>query len=142
MGLIGAVPFVGKALAQQYVGINHPGLKAQKGWPIGGYVKHSSPGQTKVNPQKMSPQNAWKILLQNKEMKDEYTSTLYRQYKDINQIDPDLDVYKSFSRMAKITFQRQRHVQRTVESHSAELNYGNGITDKLQNFIHKLVWGE
>ncbi len=90
----------------------------------------------------MKPQEAWKILLQNKEMRDEYTSTLYKQYKDINQIDPDLDVHKSFSRMAKITFQRQRMVQRTIESHSNELNYGNGITDKLQSFIHKLVWGE
>ena len=141
IGLIGAVPFVGKALGQQTIRIAPPGLKAQGGGLAGlGYPANIA--DAKVNPQKMTPQAAWKILLQNKEMRDEYTSTLYKQCRDINQIDPDLDVYKSFSKMAKITFQRQRVVQRVVESHSAELNYGNGITDKLQNFIQKLVWGE
>ena len=145
MGMIGAVPFVGKALGQQVMkSVYPPGLNALKTQGAGlagmGYPKDT--GQDKVNPQKMSPQNAWKILLQNKEMRDEYTSTLYRQYKEINQVDPDLDVYKSFSRMAKITFQRQRVVQRVVESHLNTLDYENGITTRIQNLIHKMVWGE
>ena len=142
MGMIGAVPFVGKALGQQAIQNQFkPVLEAKL--MADEYAKHRLAGSgAKVNPQKMKPQEAWKILLQNKEMKDEYTSTLYRQYKEINQVDPDLDVYKSFSRMAKITFQRQRVVQRVVESHLNTLDYENGITTRIQNLIHKMVWGE
>ena len=47
-------------------------------------------------------------------LKEQVTSMLYQQERFVPNLDPDLAAYKSFSMNAKITFQRQRNVQRRL----------------------------
>lgn len=55
---------------------------------------------------------AWQVPALRKEME----SILYEENRYVQRIDPDLAAYRSFSLNAKITFQRQREVQRSLES--------------------------
>ncbi len=140
MGLMASLPFVGKAVGQQVMAnINHPGMPKTGGLASGRYPTDCLTSN-KLRQPYMEMQDAWKRLFKNKEMIDEYTSDLYQKCRVVDRIDPDLDVYKSFSKMAKITFQRQRIVQQAVESNIKNQN-DYGIPDKVQNYLQKLMWG-
>lgn len=80
---------------------------------------------------------AFKIAMGNKAAYDHYTSALYKSSREVTHIDPDLQVYKSFSPMAKITFQRQRNVERMIEGEFTD----HSSNWPLWDIINKLMYG-
>jgi hypothetical protein len=141
--LIGAMPFVGPAIAK--VSINPPGagLSSVQSIPqMAGVQMYDTCQGVKVEPIKrlMTEQQAFQLLLKNKDVSDLYTTHLYKEYKNVESIDPDLNVYKSFSTMAKIAYQRQRNVKRRLASLIDE-EAGNYLPSKIAKFISKLMWG-
>lgn len=101
----------------------------------------SPPGTTVPISQKMSELEAHQALMQIPELRDLFTSGLYEQYRNVTYIDPDIAVLRSFSPMAKITFQRQRIVNRNIEVRTAQSYFRRGALEKVQDFIYKKMWG-
>jgi hypothetical protein len=65
--------------------------------------------------------------------------TAWRQNRRVYQVDPDLEVYRSFSPMAKITFQRQRNVERHIREISEPDHYE--ALQPFKDFLNKTIWG-
>lgn len=63
----------------------------------------------------------------------------WRQNRCVYNVDPDIEVYRSFSPMAKVTFQRQRNVERSVWEES-EPNQDAAMRP-IFRFINNLMWG-
>lgn len=63
----------------------------------------------------------------------------YAQHRVVTSVDPDIEVLRSFSPMAKITFQRQRNVQRMLDSATEEPVWS--FASKAHEFIKKIMWG-
>lgn len=57
----------------------------------------------------------WKAAWQLPHLRKEIESLLYENNREVHSIDPDLAVKKSFSYMAKVTFQRQRNVEKDLQ---------------------------
>lgn len=136
--LIPAIPFAGPEISKA-------GIEAiQKA----SYDKYSagqkaSCGQSLNNTEPikklMEEHEARRIVFNNKEVLDSARSFLYESHKRIEGVDADIMVYKSFSPMAKITFQRQRLVARDLAQFMSPPT--THWAEKLQNAISKLVWG-
>jgi hypothetical protein len=52
-------------------------------------------------------------------LRDELTSLIYQEHRRVGFLDPDIANKRSFSLAAKITFQRQREVERGIEARLA-----------------------
>lgn len=62
-----------------------------------------------------TPEN-WRRVLANKVFRSQIESIYYEEYRAVPGIDPDIAVLRSFSPMAKVTFQRQRNVESRMRS--------------------------
>lgn len=111
--LLGVAPIAGKKVAEETVarlsgvamapsGRTMSGGKSAQAWPA------DNPPQT------FDSQAAFKRAIGSTLFRDELTSLLYDQHRQVNAIDPDIAVYRSFSLNAKIAFQRQRNVARQI----------------------------
>lgn len=89
----------------------------------------------------MSNRDAKKILLGQKKVREELESALYQKYRDVDHIDADIDVHKSFSRMAKIAFQRQRNVAQDMVLAAENDTYHITIDRIMNEMVAKLMWG-
>lgn len=132
--LIGALPFVGGALQGnmgQGAAINKAVGTASSQLGVG-------EGQKPVEP-RMPHWKAARLALKEPWIRDLARSVAFQQHRYISSIDPDIEVYRSFSPMAKITFQRQRNVEREIENIGTEPAYEAGSA--IQRVISKFMWG-
>lgn len=60
-------------------------------------------------------------LLESPALRDEYSSLMFARHRRVGALDLDLANKRSFSLAAKVTFQRQRNVEREIEEDAAEL---------------------
>jgi hypothetical protein len=142
----GSLPFVGKAIAKEAMtgltgGNTSPYPPRPPVGPYGYPGVEAAKQQLKDAIRKpfISRQQATKLLLQNKELLSEITSQMYEHERIINHIDPDINIYKSFSPMAKITFQRQRNVQRQLHNLTGE--HSDYWGDRVNAFFQKVMFG-
>lgn len=66
-----------------------------------------------------APEKASRVLrtiLSDKKMRDEFESLTYESYRHISALDPDIACLRSYSLAAKIAFQRQRNVARSINN--------------------------
>jgi hypothetical protein len=137
--LLGATPLAAVSLSQQGA-VPYP-----RGYPATSPVSLYKETACEPNKPIMSHHEAVKLLFKDNDLLNLYTSQLYEieRRNGIPHIEPDIDVYKSFSKNAKITFQRQRNVKRNTEDrmspHYGEGSYG--ILTWMNEKISKLVWG-
>lgn len=82
---------------------------------------------------------AARAVLGDPEARAQATAFFYERHRVVTYIDPDIEIMRSWSPMAKIAFPRQRNVERDLASMTAEPM--ERIYEKLHEKIGKLVWG-
>lgn len=88
----------------------------------------------------MSDPKSWAKVLANKMLRGEIESAMYESVRSNTHIDPDIDVHRSFSRMAKITYTRQRYVQDMMRQ-QGEMHWRGRISKSLASFFGvESVW--
>lgn len=70
-------------------------------------------------------------------LRDELTSILFEDFRHVRVIEPDIAVHRSFSLNAKIAFQRQRFVERELQSRLGGLNRHSHI--RIQSLLRKVL---
>jgi len=139
MGLLAGAPLFGKAVAEHAV--ESLGTAVPPSHPFTGNMG----AQAMVNPPLMERDNALKTIFGDAGALADIRAELFAEQRtQIPSIDPDLMVLRSLSPMAKITFQRQRNVDRAI----ADLQ-DNAPWDRPQRYIrafndrlNKLMWGK
>lgn len=144
-GLAAAVPFLGGAMQ---AGARASGYeKMQERALFGGSLAGGNIGQSipsaigQMQAPKMEHWQALKLAMADPDLRREFVSECYARNKQIDAVDADLLCLKSFSPMAKITFQRQRNVEREIKAmtSSSQLGFASGA---ISRFINKVMWGE
>lgn len=70
--------------------------------------------------QQYDPRKVLRRLLADEGARAEYTSAVFARNRNVSYIDLDLATKRSFSLAAKVTYQRQRNVERQIEEDSHE----------------------
>lgn len=135
LGILGAAPLFGGAIAENI------GRDAQAmGLSQGGLPGASQLG-VKVNP-RMEQKSALRMIFGDAEALAEIRDELFAAQRHVTAIDPDILIMKSWSPMAKLTFQKQRNVERALAELQEEgrwdrpQRYVKAFSDRLQ----KLMW--
>lgn len=135
-----AMPFIGKSIAQDAAQVGkfseqlRPDLSGG-----GGETFNDTPN--KIQEPFMSHNDAISKLLSNKEDYDRIVSILYTANQQVSHIEPDIDVHKSFSLAAKITYQRDRLVTRALHEHEHG-GYHNKLQAFLSDKVRELMWSK
>ena len=98
-----------------------PGLPA--GWEVATWKAQGAVNTFDTeNKLAMESWEAARIILRDPAEMARVRAATYRKYRVLNglDVDPDIAVMRSFSPMAKLTFQRQRIVEREIEKESME----------------------
>lgn len=74
---------------------------------------HGTAGAPPIDPRK-----ALRSLLSNAALREEYIAAMYERNRHVGSLDLDLATKRSFSLAAKVTYQRQRNVERQIEDES------------------------
>lgn len=139
LGLLSAAPFAGKAVAEQAV------TSIGSSVPPGGYGLSSGVGQASpANNPLMEHQSAVRNILGDMRAMSEIRSELAEgELRGNPYIDPDIQIMKTWSPMAKITFQRQRNVDRAIaEMQDTRWDRPNRYIRAFQSRMDKLMWGK
>lgn len=97
-------------------------------------------GEAEFNPNvpKMPRWKALQTALADQAFAEGYSSYLFERERCIERLDPDLEVLRSFSPMAKITFQRQRNVERMLARDVQESGPRRWIDDALNRIMGRV----
>lgn len=107
---------------------------------LGAQIGQGFAGDLNVaNKPKMEQWQAMRLALLDPDIKALWEGYIYAQNRIVHEIDPDIAVMRSFSPMAKLTFQRQRNVSRSLQESTEPPVYD--FMDKVQDYLHKLMWG-
>lgn len=143
--LIAGFPFAGKAVARELVGQTAPvGMGAISGGmstaaaPSDYYAGQSLKSDVCRGPV-MQEWEASRLALAHPQMRKLMLAAAYAKHRSIAIVDPDIEVYRSFSPMAKITFQRQRNVDREIEQITTEPQWN--LLSQARDFVSNLMWG-
>jgi len=86
----------------------------------------------------MPRHQAARLALQVPAIRDAVTEAAWQMNRFVHAVEPDIEVYRSFSPMEKITFQRQRNVERQI---AQETTPGwQEAFEPLHRFIDNLMW--
>ena len=131
--LLGVLPFVGGALQ---------GGAANQSIGAGMAMQGTMAGASQLGGGKplMPHWRAARLALNDPMVRELARAVAFAQHRRISGVDPDIEVYRSFSPMAKITFQRQRNVDREIEQIATEPLYESGGI--IQQMIAKFMWGK
>lgn len=136
LGMIAGAPLFGGAVAES---ICHEAQFAIGAQQLGLYAGQPC-GNTPTAP-RMEHSSAVRMIFGDKEALAAIRDELFAEQRHVISIDPDILIMKAWSPMAKLTFQRQRNVERIL----AELQdnrmdrpqrYIRAFTDRL----NKLMW--
>lgn len=125
-----AAPFAAKPIAEQAVkqlsGIS-------MGTQLGGF---SVPNSFNLEVPPMAPsEGQWLRVLGDRVLRKELESIYYERERDIGRIDHDIACLRSFSVSAKIAYQRERNVKRTVEG----LGDRDGWWGRFNKFSNRIM---
>lgn len=137
-GLAAALPFAGNAVARDMAAKHRDAMMMQGQTLAGNQIGVGYP-ETGPAP-KMEHWQAMRLALQDPDIRREVLSECYARQRVIHMLDPDIANKRSWSDMAKITFQRQRNVERELES-MTQANHLGFAGKLLQNFIQKAMFG-
>ncbi len=132
MGAMGGAAVAGRKMAEE-VAIRLTGHIADNGG-LGPYTYPMADGPATGNAE--NSRADWKRGLASKFLRPQLESLLYECHRQVTRIDPDIGVMRSFSLNAKVTFQRQRNVERDIETRQSEYPY-----TKMQNLIKGFLRG-
>ena len=143
--LLGSLPFVGRQLGggglSGGAGSNAATQMLKSHLTQPGYAQNEiTQGNTPPMGPLMPEWKAMRLAMLDPDIKAIMMDALWNQHREIHKIDPDIEVLRSFSPMAKIAFQRQRNVQRAIEQSTNEPLHE--IFGKAREYIRKLVWGD
>jgi hypothetical protein len=142
--LFGAMPFLSRGAAEGGAGslntligrqIPGPWRESPSDYATGSSANTASPAAPL-----MPEHEAIKFILQNAEAYALYESEMYRAHRCVEEIEPDILIYKSFSPMAKLTFQRQRNVKRHMVQLVSAPKWLSMEWFHLK--VRKVMWGE
>lgn len=130
LGAIAAAPMAASAIAQETAanlsGLSINGAAKSLGSIAGVNQGLGSYSQTKAPD--------YKSLFSNPAFRQGYEALIYERERRVGAIDPDISCMRSFSLSAKITFQRQRNVQREIEQMQLDNPWS-----RAQDFISKAL---
>jgi len=107
--------------------------------PSYGYVGQASANAAPSPVTQVMPRHqAARLALQVPAIRDAVTEAAWQMNRFVHAVEPDIEVYRSFSPMAKITFQRQRNVERLIAQET--MPSWHEAFDPLHRFIDKLMW--
>jgi hypothetical protein len=138
--LLGALPFAGRAIAggalqKQSIGVGGQLAGGSRAWKFA----NDAVGQEKVSGPLVPQWRAAQLALSDPDVRALARSVAFSQHRFIGLVDPDIEVYRSFSPMAKITFQRQRNVDREINGMCSAPEYERASL--LEQIIGKFMWG-
>lgn len=87
----------------------------------------------------MTQWEAARKVLGDPSLRREFISRAYEENRHIYQIDPDIMIRRSWSPMAKVTFQRQRNVDQALRSVLEQPVWS--FRDKVEQLIRRTIWG-
>ena len=91
-----------------------------------------------TNATRKEQERAITLAFENKEMRDELESILFQQYKMVHYLEPDLAYANhSYSMAAKITYQRQRNVNRQMSEALTDHSLWSAIENWKENVFKK-----
>lgn len=138
IGLLAGLPFIGNALASNLSGA----IPTPEHGPVGlgGYNGQSGQKMATAPIGPRLPQwKATRLVLCDPAMMALAREASFRAHRNIGHIDTDLQIKRSFSPMAKLTYQRQRNVENDIERLCSVQDVD--WIDPLREKINKLVWG-
>ena len=109
-----------------------------KEWQFGTELKQQVDQVSKPNMSRALAAKA--VFVANPDLYEAARSTCFYNNRNVDHIDPDIAVLKSLSPMAKVTFQRQRNVEREMAYWSNQEDMS--ITDRIHAAISELMWGK
>jgi hypothetical protein len=122
-GLMAAAPMAAKTVAESAAAdlarLKVSGLVDGGSISGGGIYGTPMPAQGAVG----DPRAMLKRALLDPKKRAEIESLLFERYTAVGAIDPDIACYRSFSLNAKITFQRQRNVERALQEELGEATW-------------------
>lgn len=137
LGAIGIAPFAGKTIAGTAIG----GQLGVKSASLAGSFGEM-PAQDSPKAPLIDRTQAMRMVLADKEAIAEIRNELFEEHRIVHAIDPDIAIMKSWSDMAKITFQRQRNVERAMaELQEQRLDRPQQYIHTLTKQLNKLMWG-
>mgnify|MGYP001585149150 CR=1 FL=1 len=141
--LLGSLPFVGRQFGSGGLSGAAGSNAAEQSLKALGqqeFNRLSSSGAGQTMGPLMPEWKAMRLAMLDPDIKAIMMDALWNQHREIHKIDPDIEVLRSFSPMAKIAFQRQRNVQRAIEQSTNEPLHE--VFGKARDYIRKLVWGD
>lgn len=144
MGVLAGAPLVGRAVADGALESLRNPVPPSHPYPHAGEncaTQAGSLGQKAVNPL-MERGNALKIIFGDANALAEIRDELFAENRTIQSVDPDIAILKSLSPMAKITFQRQRNVERALaELQSERWDGPQRYVRVFEERLQKMMWG-
>lgn len=136
--VIAGLPFIGGGAAKA-IGGALAGNGPKQGYASGGAGQSSMPnGQMPQGP-KMQEWQACRLAMLDPDVKKLLIEAAYAQNRVVSSVDPDIEVLRSFSPMAKIAFQRQRNVAKALKDATEAPIWSWG--QRGREYIQKLMWG-
>jgi hypothetical protein len=134
-GVLGSAVVMGR----RAIGEVGQGILEGMGREGAGQAVTEEPSNIPPDPPAMSHVDATRLLLGDRDVLNKLTSELFEQEKDSEfrgvTIDADLYVLKAMSPMAKLTFQRQRNVEKRLRKMG-----DNRPSSFFQQAVHKLMF--
>lgn len=136
-----ALPFAGNAVARDIAAKHRDAAMVQGQALVGGFGETLPIGYGEPAPApKMEHWQAMRLALQDPDIRRGLMSELYARQRVVHMLDPDIANKRAWSDMAKVTFQRQRNVERELEqmTQAPTLGFAGKL---LQDFIQKAMFG-
>lgn len=134
--VIAGLPFIGGSAAKAIGGSLAGAGMGNKAQYVGEVSKSAE--QMPQGP-KMQEWQAVRLAMLDPDVKKLLMEAAYAQNRVVSQVDPDIEVLRSLSPMAKITFQRQRNVAKALKDATEEPIWSWG--QRGREYIQKLMWG-
>lgn len=146
LGILAGTPLVGQAVAQEAFASlrgSIPPATPPNGWGGSAQAVGQNMGNMVAEPL-MKSDRALRLIFSDAAALAEIRSEIFDQQRQYStNIDPDIMVLKSLSPMAKITFQRQRNVERELADLQEERwDRPQKYVRALQSRVQKLMWGK
>jgi hypothetical protein len=136
MGAVAGMAALGNRVGQ-LVGAGRLGIPQGQQYPSGAGVQEQA--STQINAPLMPSWKAARLVMSIPEYRALLHERAFNQYRHVTHIDPDIDCIRSYSLMAKVTFQRQRNIDRHLEAMMEEPDYER--EHPVHAYIQKLMWG-
>lgn len=134
--VLAGLPFVGGSAAKAIGGSLASGNMMPRTQTEAGQYNGKDAGPSGP---KMQEWQAMRLAMLDPDIKRMLIDAAYSQHRVITSVDPDIEVLRALSPMAKITFQRQRNVAKAIRDATEEPTWSWG--QRAREYVQKLMWG-